>query len=54
MYNVTGADDEAMLQHAQDLIASINAIIPPSATEEEEEDNGELEINSDDDDAMEL
>lgn len=53
MYNVTGADDEAMLQHAQDLIASINAIIPPSATEEEE-GTGELEIDSDDDDAMEL
>lgn len=53
---MTGADDEAMLQHAQELIASINAVLPPSAPEEEEdvEDAGDFEIHSDDDDAMEM
>jgi len=56
LYDVTGADDEAMLQHAQELIASINAVVPPSAPEEEEdvEDAGDFEIHSDDDDAMEM
>lgn len=45
-----------MLQHAQELVHNINAVVPASAPEEEPEDGEhDLEIYSDDDDdAMEL
>jgi len=52
LYNMVGADDEGMLQHAQELIASVNAVLPPSAAEEEDEVEDDFEIDSDD--AMEL
>ncbi|CAM0141643.1 unnamed protein product [Umbelopsis sp. WA50703] len=58
LYDVTGADDEAMLQHAKELIQAINAVVPPSALEDEADldDGGDhnLEIDSDQDDAMEM
>lgn len=47
-----------MLQHAKELIQSINAVVPPSAPEDEadQDDDGDhdLEIDSDQDDAMEM
>ncbi|KAI8330045.1 hypothetical protein BC941DRAFT_475808 [Chlamydoabsidia padenii] len=53
---VTGYDDDALLEHTQELIASINTVVPPSAPEEEvvvlPEDEADYE--SDGDDAMEM
>ncbi|CAO3599096.1 unnamed protein product [Absidia cylindrospora] len=53
---VTGYDDEALLEHAKELITSINTVVPPSAPEEDvvvlPEDEADYE--SDDDDAMEM
>lgn len=45
-----------MVEHAQELIATINAALPPSAEDEEEEivDENELEFIEDDDNAMEM
>ncbi|KAG2178280.1 hypothetical protein INT44_001430 [Umbelopsis vinacea] len=53
IYNATGADDEAMLQHAQELVHNINAVVPAAAEEEEDDGDHDLDIDSDDD-AMEL
>ncbi|KAI9278625.1 hypothetical protein BDA99DRAFT_492664 [Phascolomyces articulosus] len=57
LYQVIGSDDEAMLEHAHELIASINQVVPPSAPEEEvvvgPNDEADYE-DDDDDDAMEM
>ncbi|KAF7720927.1 hypothetical protein EC973_005773 [Apophysomyces ossiformis] len=57
LFHTVGSNDVAMLDHAQELIASINTIIPPSAEEEEEvpvDENDEIEYEEEDDDAMEM
>ncbi|KAI8384872.1 uncharacterized protein BYT42DRAFT_612539 [Radiomyces spectabilis] len=55
LYNTIGSDDEAMVEHAHELIATINQVVPPSAPEEEEVVDEEIEFVSDDeDDAMEM
>ncbi|SAM06465.1 hypothetical protein [Absidia glauca] len=53
---VTGYDDEALLEHTKELIASINAVVPPSAPEEEVVvlPDDEADYESDGDDAMEM
>ena len=45
-----------MLEHAHELIATINQIVPPSAPEEEVGGDGEVDFedDDDDDDAMEM
>ncbi|KAG0174083.1 hypothetical protein DFQ28_009744 [Apophysomyces sp. BC1034] len=54
LFHTIGSDDEAMLEHAQELIASINTVVPPSVEEEEEiDENAEVEYEEDDD-AMEM
>ncbi|KAI9316384.1 hypothetical protein BX666DRAFT_1949984 [Dichotomocladium elegans] len=53
LFHVIGSDDQAMFEHAQELIASINSVVPPSAPEEEVEVNDEID-SDDDDDAMEM
>ncbi|KAI8377174.1 hypothetical protein EDC96DRAFT_435952 [Choanephora cucurbitarum] len=54
LYNMLGSDDDAMFEHAKELIASINEIVPAQVDEPEEEIVGdeELDIESDED-AME-
>ncbi|KAI7854637.1 hypothetical protein BDC45DRAFT_507776 [Circinella umbellata] len=56
LYQVIGSDDEAMLEHAHELITTINQVVPPSAPEEEEiGGDGEVDFDDDDDDdAMEM
>ncbi|KAI8082992.1 uncharacterized protein BX664DRAFT_301533 [Halteromyces radiatus] len=53
---VSGYDDDALLEHAKELITSINTVVPPSAPEEEVEvlPDDEADYVSDNDDAMEM
>ncbi|KAI8996866.1 hypothetical protein BDB01DRAFT_768779 [Pilobolus umbonatus] len=53
LYHMIGSDDTSMFEHAKELIDTINQVVPPSIAEEEEEIDEELEIESDDEDAME-
>ncbi|KAI8384107.1 hypothetical protein BD560DRAFT_443945 [Blakeslea trispora] len=54
LYSMLGSDDDAMFEHAKELIASINEVVPAQLEEPEEEIVGdeELDIESDED-AME-
>ncbi|KAI9499268.1 hypothetical protein BDB00DRAFT_796077 [Zychaea mexicana] len=57
LYQIVGSDDEAMLEHAHELIATINTVVPPSAPEDEGDVGGDVELDFDDDDkddAMEM
>ncbi|CAO3633029.1 unnamed protein product [Cunninghamella blakesleeana] len=53
---ISGYDDDALLEHANELINTINTVVPPSAPEEDVKvsPDDELDIDSDDDDAMEM
>ncbi|CAO3631908.1 unnamed protein product [Cunninghamella echinulata] len=53
---ISGYDDEALLEHAKELINTINTVVPPSAPEEEVRvsPDDEIDIDSDDEDAMEM
>ncbi|KAI9299850.1 hypothetical protein BJ944DRAFT_244771 [Cunninghamella echinulata] len=53
---ISGYDDEALLEHAKELINTINTVVPPSAPEEEVKvsPDDEIDIDSDDEDAMEM
>lgn len=53
LYNLVGSDDEAMFEHAKELIQNINEVVPASAEEPEEEIDENFEIESEDEDAME-
>lgn len=48
-----GSDDDAMFEHSNELIATINQIVPASVEEPEEEIDENFEIESEDEDAME-
>lgn len=53
LFQMIGSDDEAMLEHSNELIQIINQVVPETVEEPEEEINEEFEIESDDDDVME-
>ncbi|GAA5813522.1 hypothetical protein MFLAVUS_007000 [Mucor flavus] len=53
LYNLIGSDDDAMFEHSNELIATINQIVPASVEEPEEEIDENFEIESEDEDAME-
>ncbi|CAO3701924.1 unnamed protein product [Rhizopus stolonifer] len=53
LFQMIGSDDEAMLEHSNELIQIINQVVPEIVEEPEEEINEEFEIESDDDDVME-
>ncbi|ORX58068.1 TPR-like protein [Hesseltinella vesiculosa] len=52
--DITGYDDDSLLEHTKELITSINTVVPPSEPEEEEEPDEDVEFTSDNDDAMEM
>ncbi|KAI9280432.1 hypothetical protein BY458DRAFT_500674 [Sporodiniella umbellata] len=49
LFNLIGSDDEAMLEHSNELIQTINLVVPEAVEEPEEEINEDFEIESDDD-----
>ncbi|KAI7866556.1 hypothetical protein BDF14DRAFT_1743601 [Spinellus fusiger] len=58
LYKTVGTDDEAMVEHANELIGSINAVVPPSAPEDETiAEDAEIDYedeDEEDDTAMEM
>lgn len=58
MFYTIGSDDQAMFDHSQELIATINQVVPPSAPEEEQQQQqatgDDIDFDDDDDDAMEM
>lgn len=53
MFGIVGTDDENMIDHARELIETINQIVPETVEEEEEEIDENVEFESEDEDAME-
>jgi hypothetical protein len=55
LHNLIGSDDDAMFEHAQELIQLINQVVPATVEEPEEEINeDEVDFDSEDEeDAME-
>ncbi|KAI8059129.1 hypothetical protein BC940DRAFT_314297 [Gongronella butleri] len=55
---ISGYDDDALIEHTNELLSNINSVVPPSAEEEEGEaaaaDDDDDEFTSDDDEAMEM
>ncbi|CDS05357.1 hypothetical protein LRAMOSA07886 [Lichtheimia ramosa] len=58
LFYTIGSDDQAMFDHSQELIATINQVVPPSAPEEEQQQQqatgDDIDFDDDDDDAMEM